>query len=828
MEPISHGAFGDNMAASYTCMADDGAQSKAKREASMLASVAEKHLDEGLDHKEALKAATEAVGKCYEMGDKDAMADMLRLVIKTYLLRAGIARNEKASGAGQIVAESLKKAEQIAQGELALFRQAGCIRGQAAMLLSSADIILDKRAGGHSPALALQAATEAKALYRKLGDKKMEAVANLTLVAAHGANRNKPEALEAAQAALATFREAGDRPGEAKALHAVAQARVTSDTYACYTEALQFAKDALAVFEELGDKREQAKQLLGIAAMNLERDCPEQAIPPAKQAITIFRQIGRDSGAQTAAVSTLIQAHQALDEDTQALNVSTEGLAWSQNSGDKRQEVLMHDMLAHTHLKNENVDAAMAEVKEGLEITRELLDKEGEARLLMTQCQVQVRQQSLAPALKSVKDALALLKGLAGMERELGTAHHMRADVLCMTQEFEDAMQAARDAQDSFAEADDFSGQGTVLLLIAGLSGASNDALDTANQAQELFKKSGERRLESLALNAMVDILVASKDYEKALELANLRRDMLQEAGYRREEAKSLHAIAGVQLASGDAASALKIAREGMKMARAEGDKLAEVHMSIQAVHSSVILVSEAPEETKAVKTITEDATKIAKDAVALAKKVARGHLNGPVLYWQGQLLNLTLSPEATTAANGALTAFQREGDVMGEAHTNVLLAQCHINTGNRPKADELLQAALATFMEKNSTEGMAMVQSLMMVQRPMEGAGFAMPMMQTQQAGAASMGGGAVVSKGPDPTFVKNKIRTLVGEALDAEEISLDTPLMDSGLDSLASVSFRNEVSKEFNTTLPASLIFDYPTITSLTQYMIELLEDQ
>merc|ERR1719414_326894 len=112
------------------------------------------------------------------------------------------------------------------------------------------------------------------------------------------------------------------------------------------------------------------------------------------------------------------------------------------------------------------------------------------------------------------------------------------------------------------------------------------------------------------------------------------------------------------------------------------------------------------------------------------------------------------------------------------------------------------------------------------MQSRPAEAGSF-MPIMPVAAQGAgASMGPGQEIKKGLDPLVVKNKIRQLVSDALDADEISLDTPLMDSGLDSLASVSFRNDVSKEFSTTLPASLIFDYPTITSLTSYMVELLE--
>merc|ERR1712232_1482743 len=70
----------------------------------------------------------------------------------------------------------------------------------------------------------------------------------------------------------------------------------------------------------------------------------------------------------------------------------------------------------------------------------------------------------------------------------------------------------------------------------------------------------------------------------------------------------------------------------------------------------------------------------------------------------------------------------------------------------------------------------------------------------------------------------VEGKLRVLVAEAVDVDEQpAMDTPLMEMGLDSLASVSFRNEVAKEFDMTLPASLMFDYPTLGELTSYIVE-----
>merc|ERR1712083_779246 len=83
--------------------------------------------------------------------------------------------------------------------------------------------------------------------------------------------------------------------------------------------------------------------------------------------------------------------------------------------------------------------------------------------------------------------------------------------------------------------------------------------------------------------------------------------------------------------------------------------------------------------------------------------------------------------------------------------------------------------------------------------------------------------------SRTADKPAVQGKIRHLVSEALDSDDMpTMDTPLMESGLDSLASVSFRNEVAKEFDLTLPSSLMFNYPSIGELASYIVERLSEE
>lgn len=51
------------------------------------------------------------------------------------------------------------------------------------------------------------------------------------------------------------------------------------------------------------------------------------------------------------------------------------------------------------------------------------------------------------------------------------------------------------------------------------------------------------------------------------------------------------------------------------------------------------------------------------------------------------------------------------------------------------------------------------------------------------------------------------------------------DDPLMESGLDSLTAIEFRNSIAESFPMfRLPVTLTFDYPTIRELSSYLITL----
>ena len=61
----------------------------------------------------------------------------------------------------------------------------------------------------------------------------------------------------------------------------------------------------------------------------------------------------------------------------------------------------------------------------------------------------------------------------------------------------------------------------------------------------------------------------------------------------------------------------------------------------------------------------------------------------------------------------------------------------------------------------------------------------------------------------------------TSLVEGLIGGQVAQDQPFMEAGLDSLGAVEFRNTLATRYSLDLPASLIFDYPTVAALSSFL-------
>lgn len=69
--------------------------------------------------------------------------------------------------------------------------------------------------------------------------------------------------------------------------------------------------------------------------------------------------------------------------------------------------------------------------------------------------------------------------------------------------------------------------------------------------------------------------------------------------------------------------------------------------------------------------------------------------------------------------------------------------------------------------------------------------------------------------------TLIQDVAKEVMGHA-QTHTIASDRPLMEQGIDSLMAVELRNKLSSAVHTTLPASLIFDYPTLEKIRDFLL------
>ncbi|CAE8630634.1 unnamed protein product [Polarella glacialis] len=78
------------------------------------------------------------------------------------------------------------------------------------------------------------------------------------------------------------------------------------------------------------------------------------------------------------------------------------------------------------------------------------------------------------------------------------------------------------------------------------------------------------------------------------------------------------------------------------------------------------------------------------------------------------------------------------------------------------------------------------------------------------------------------DLAQIQAMLRDLALSAADDDDITDDTPLMDSAMSSLSAVAFRNELATKVGLPLPATLLLDYPSLSTISIHLQELFEDE
>jgi acyl carrier protein len=362
------------------------------------------------------------------------------------------------------------------------------------------------------------------------------------------------------------------------------------------------------------------------------------------------------------------------------------------------------------------------------------------------------------------------------------------------------------------------SDQAVILNTITHVKCALQDYGDAARngaKAREIFKEHGPRLGEGYALMSQSSALVGQGNIRRAVAVAIEAQGIFKAEEKPVLEGEALEWLAQLYMMEGDNAKATTAARKGKDIFRDEGKQKEEALLTLRVAEASFMAAMEEGEPTKGGKVgpAWEKAAKDAKDALVVSRKtiddlyIARG------LYSVACVEVCSFAGDPVETINEAIATYQRTADNRGEAYMQTLLAQYYLKDEAIDLANAPLAKANELFQQCGDSQGEADAQGL----------------IDLFGLGAAGEGGGDDAGyAGPSAEMLAATVTDVALSLMGVESLAQDTPLMDAGLDSLASVEFQNTLQKEFTgVSLPATLIFDFPSVKTLTDFIYQGLRE-
>uniref|UniRef100_A0A7S0AL49 Tetratricopeptide repeat protein 29 n=1 Tax=Pyrodinium bahamense TaxID=73915 RepID=A0A7S0AL49_9DINO len=736
-----------------------------------------------------------------------------------------------AKAAGQVTeAEKLlMDAEASMREELNTFTESGDKRGQAAVLLAIAEA-LHGLGGSPRRAEALDNLLDAQDLAQEVGDSKLEALIMYEKAAVLHSKHNFKAALQAAKDAAVLFKAADDVKNEGLAWYSAGAAEINCGRL---EEGLRGKTKALKLWKDIGDKKLQAAASSSFAEWYLmEKDDFSASLAAAKEALDLYKGLG-DQGGESAARCWIVESHIRNKEPEKAMEAANEGVEAAKEREDQRAVFWSLECLARAQIASGDADAALESAQEAASIASELPDKRFNLRGMELVATVYQSMDNLEMAKEKAVDIEEAAKELKGFEDEAFRSLQFLAQVLVQKGSAKDARGAMEEARAVAQRADDTYLEAMALLAISGLDAAAGDAgkaIKAATLAKEMFHEEGYMRGEGRAMRALAEYYIQQGDYSSSVRTANEGAVLMEEYGDNRYAAIMKYTLASINIVSDQPAEAAKAAMDALKLARMEEDKRATVQMLFMSLDANNMILQDAATDEKQTKTFKQGCEKMmrfAKEAVGIAVKIKDTGLEAAANYWVSHLhLMQGQVREGQQSASKTVSLARENKDTGLEVRTMVLTAHAHMALGEQAQAVKVLNEAIAVAQEASDGEGQGMASAVLetIVGSQQQAMPAWNPAMAQQFEAAAASAAPVAEYVGPEPMMVRQYIMGLVQNMTgSSDEVDGDTPLMESGIDSLASVELRTQLQQEFRLNLPSTVMFNYPTISTMTRLLVD-----
>mmetsp|Transcript_19316 Transcript_19316/g.41015 ORF Transcript_19316/g.41015 Transcript_19316/m.41015 type:complete len:714 (-) Transcript_19316:171-2312(-) len=446
---------------------------------------------------DGLRAASEALSLLRELGDKEGEATALHIVAKAHFLRGA------HPSAAALSWESVE-----------VFRQLRHAFGEAASLE-----LIGRAKQASDPVGALRAAKEACALFEGLGEERLAAMAQGTIVSAHLQRGHVEDALPLAMQLLTSFQRLGDKRNEGEIMLLVAQAHeirkrwadkskedaVVDDTEgraevnaeAELEEEMRWRGEAARIFREIKDRRSEANALVILAEARLKRGEPgdgKAGLEAAVEARKLFRELSGDEAGSPFAAKEVRCLHLQVaglckkGEQEEALKLAKKAVA----DFEEREERIC---AAQALLEVVNVHAARGQPKdvrraalEARAAFQEVANWEGEVDVLRCVMSSHFREQSPNEALAVAQEIVAIFNREGEKHKEARLLLEI-AEIYVRRRMPQKAMKAAAPALAVFEEIGDAPNVRNVKQMIRSAEALKAQMKEAMKWAKETMKQ---------------------------------------------------------------------------------------------------------------------------------------------------------------------------------------------------------------------------------------------------------------------------------------------------------------------------------------------------
>lgn len=824
---------GDCLAEYYSKKAQDSKQDEKFRKASELFAKAEGHLEDAVTDK-AIKVGNEALVLFREIGDAKGVTDALRLVIMSMITKADWTRADTEGGPNSISSDFLHDAEEIAREELAVVAETGNLRSEAGMLLAIAEINHQKR-GHKKREEALLAVQDAIELYEDAEDRVMEAKAWLTLSRLQYKRQDAQDSVRASKKAIELYKRLGDRLGEAKAMMQMAY---SYDLGEAFQDQMQVSQEAVELLREVDAPGLAAQLLQNMAIWCIRRGKAKEAVAWVHEAMDVAESLrtGRTQCRATL-LHSLVQALIDKGDSLQAVEEANEYLDEFKAEGLLKEQVFAYDALALAHMSRGECEEAAEAAKEGIETTKQINNKGLQIQLLHTLAQVEASRKDYDMATAALQEGKEIAQRTCDKSQEILLLHNL-VEIHNMKKEFGDARTVAAEELSVSKEGGDApaakKNQAFALMSQADIAGYNQDFAEAqrlAVDAQYIYADIGDKYGEAKAELGLAQAQLALGSASAASSSAKSAYAVFQALGDPKMQIDSLNLLARIYVNMNWPEEAVKHLTQARRVTQEIDDKMTDVRLAVFLARTYLAVVAKDIEKRDDnLSPSMNKALKPAREAVAVAKKVATKDMlcSAHIALGEASKVAGRMKDALSNALEAEELAVAIEHGSM-EAQAVVLSAEAYRFLNDTSNAKKAAKRALELAAEE---EDDTVKERANRVLAAVDKAGPAQVVQgpaddDDEEGGEQTTTDVQEVAKkeGLTPDAVQKMLKDITAQMLDEDnQIHWDAPLMDSGLDSLTSVSYRNELTKQTGLEFSAALIFDYPTQAALTDHIVEM----